>query len=581
MNRFRVWAPNARQMEVEAAGRRVEMAGEQDGWWVADVPAAGPGTDYGFRIDGADLLPDPRSPWQPNGVTGLSRVVNHAAFPWTDRRWQAPPLASGVLYELHIGTFTPKGTFDSAIDKLDHLVDLGITHVEIMPVAAFPGRWGWGYDGVDLYAPHQPYGGPEGLKQLVNACHERGLGIILDVVYNHLGPSGNYAQRFGPYFTDRYTTPWGQAVNFDGPVSDNVRRFVIDNALMWLRDYHFDGLRLDAIQELMDNSAIHILEQMTKEVETLEAHLGRHLFLIGESDLNNPRLVWRRETGGYALSAQWNEDFHHSLQAVLSGETSGYYMDFGSISQLARTFEKAFAYDGCYSAYRRRMHGRPAVGLPGERFIGCLQNHDQVGNRAAGDRISSLVNINRLKVGAALLMASPFVPMLFMGEEWAASTPFQYFTDHEDPDLARAVSQGRRKEFAAFGWKPQDVPDPQDPQTFERSKLNWGELTQEPHTSILQWYKQLIRLRRGTPDLNNGRIGEVRARFDEAGKWMCIERGGTSILCNLADQPRHVPIDQNRNLHILLTSDASVSITPHGVRMPPDTVVILGPERNN
>lgn len=578
MSRFRVWAPNAKQAEVQAAGQRVAMTAEPEGWWVADVPTAGPGTDYGFRIDGSQLLPDPRSAWQPHGVHDLSRMVDHSEFPWTDQNWQAKPLSAGVLYELHIGTFTPAGTFEAAVGKLDFVVDLGVTHVEIMPVAAFPGRRGWGYDGVDLYAPQEGYGGPEGLKRLVNACHERRLGVILDVMYNHFGPAGNYLTRFGPYFTSKHMTPWGEAINFDGPASNHVRRFIIDNALMWLRDYHFDGLRLDAVHQILDNSAVHILEQMTKEVETLEAHLGRHFFLIGESDLNNPRLVWKREIGGYNLNSQWNEDFHHALHTVLTGERDGYYMDFGQIWQLAKTLEKAFAYDGRYSLFRQRNHGRPATGLPGECFIGCLQNHDQVGNRAAGERIGFLVNANRLKVGAALVITSPFVPMLFMGEEWAASSPFQYFTDHGDPDLARAVSEGRRKEFGAFGWKPEDVPDPQDPRTFERSKLRWDEINREPHASMLQWYKQLIRLRRTTPDLNDGEIGEVHAKYSEAGQWMCIERRSTTTVCNLRQQPQCVPVDHNRSLNILLTSDASVSITPEGIHMPPESVVILGPE---
>lgn len=578
MTRLQLWAPHARTVEVEAAGRRHAMAPREDGWWSAEIPRTVAGTDYGFRVDGSDPLPDPRSGWQPHGIHGLSRLVDHGAFPWTDPHWQARPLSAAMLYELHVGTFTPAGTFDSAIERLDHLVDLGVTHVEIMPVAQFPGRWGWGYDGVDLYAPNHAYGGPDGLKRLVNACHEKGLGAILDVVYNHLGPTGNYLSRFGPYFTSHHMTPWGEAVNFDLAHSDEVRRYFVDNALMWLRDYHFDGLRLDAVHQIMDNSAIHVLEQLSLEVEQLEAHLGRHLVLIGESDLNNPRLIWPREIGGYGLDAQWNEDFHHALHSVLADERSGYYVDFGPLSLLAKTLEQAFVYDGCYSTYRRRSHGRSAVGLPGEYFIAYLQNHDQVGNRARGERMAGLLKTNRLKVGAAIQMTAPFVPMLFMGDEWAASSPFQYFTDHEDPDLARAVSEGRRKEFAAFGWKPEDVPDPQDPATFQRSKLNWDEIAHEPHASVLRWYRQLIALRRTTRDLNDGRIGEVRATFDETMRWLRVERRSVTTLCNLGDRPQCVPIDQNRSINILLTSDPSVSITAGGVQMAPDSVVILGPE---
>lgn len=577
MSVFRVWAPHAKQIEVELTGRRTSMAHENGGWWSVDLPAANAGADYGFRVDGSDLLPDPRSPWQPHGIHNPSRLVDHAAFPWTDQHWQARPLSAAVLYELHITSFTPTGTFEAAIERLDHLVDLGITHVEIMPVAQFGGRWGWGYDGVDLYAPQNSYGGPEGLKSLVNACHEKGLAVLLDVVYNHLGPAGNYLSRFGPYFTKRHTTPWGEAVNLDGPHSDEVRRFFIDNALMWLRDYHVDGLRIDAVHQLVDDSAIHLLEQMSNEVKSLEALLGKHLVLIGESDLNNPRLIWRREVGGYNLDAQWNEDFHHALHAVLTGETSGYYVDFGSVAQLAKTLEKAFAYDGCYSVYRKRVHGRSADGVAGESFIGYTQNHDQIGNRAAGERINAMITPNRVKIGAAIMLTAPFVPMLFMGQEWAASTPFLFFTDHEDPDLALSVSQGRRKEFAAFGWKPQDVPDPQDPATLERSKLNWDEIRRPAHADMLSWYKDLIRLRRSRQDLSDGAIAQVRARHDADSQWLCIERGEVTIACNLSRQQRCVPIRPNRSRNILLTSEPAVRLCSEGAQMGPDSVSIFGP----
>ncbi|MDQ4024220.1 MAG: malto-oligosyltrehalose trehalohydrolase, partial [Actinomycetota bacterium] len=440
-----VWAPAAERVELVLAGGREPMERRAGGWWSVRAGAT-PGDDYGFALDGGDPLPDPRSRWQPNGVHGLSRLLDHSAYEWSDAGWRGRPLASAVICELHTGTFTPEGTFVAAIEKLDHLVRLGITHVELLPVAQFPGDRGWGYDGVDLFAPHESYGGPEGLKRLVDACHARGLGVIVDVVYNHLGPAGNYLGSFGPYFTDRYATPWGRAVNFDGPGSLEVRTFFVDNALAWLRDYHCDGLRLDAVHAILDASAIHVLEEMQLRVEELETHLDRDLFLIAESDLNDPRVVNRREAGGYGLDAQWSDDFHHALHAVLTGERDGYYADFGTVGHFAKALREAFVYAGTYSEYRGRIHGRPATGLPGYRFLGYLQDHDQVGNRAVGERSSALMSPELLKVGAALVLTSPFVPLLFMGEEWGATSPFQYFTAHEDPELGRACSEGRRHE---------------------------------------------------------------------------------------------------------------------------------------
>jgi maltooligosyltrehalose trehalohydrolase len=451
--------------------------------------------------------------------------VDHARFPWTDASFQARPLASAVVYELHVGTFTTEGTFDAAIARIPHLVGLGVTHVELMPVAEFPGDWGWGYDGVNLYAPHHAYGGPDGLKRLVDALHGAGLAAVLDVVYNHLGPSGNYLGRFGPYFTDCVRTPWGEAVNLAGRDSAEVRRFFLDNARMWLRDYHFDALRIDAVHALVDTSATHFLEDLAAEVEELERQLGRHLAVIAESDLNDPRIVRPRELGGYGMSAQWSDDLHHALHTVITGENGGYYADFGCISQLAKALEHGFVYDGCHSVFRRRPHGRPLGGEWKSRLLGYLQTHDQVGNRAAGERISMLAPLERVKAGAALVFTAPFVPMIFQGEEWAASTPFQYFTAHTDPDLARAVSEGRRREFAAFGWPPETVPDPQDRETFLRSKLQWEEAGESPHREMLEWYRALIRLR---PRLH----GDPRVTFSEPDRWVRLDRGDVSVLCS-------------------------------------------------
>ncbi|HWQ54618.1 MAG TPA: malto-oligosyltrehalose trehalohydrolase [Bryobacteraceae bacterium] len=562
---IRFWAPNAAAVEAQVGHRRHSLARLGNGWWSADVEGFGT-LDYGFVLDGTGPFPDPRSPWQPHGVHGLSRPVDHAAFPWTDQRWQAPPLSSAVFYELHIGTFTPEGTFDAAARKLGHLRELGVTHVEFMPVCEFSGPWGWGYDGVDLYAPHDAYGGPDGLKRLINACHEAGLAAVLDVVYNHLGPSGNYLSRFGPYFNPRHHTPWGEAVNLDGPASPEVRRFFCDNALMWLRDYHFDGLRLDAVHALVDTSAVHFLEQLASEVRRLEAVLGRHLALIAESDLNDPRVIRPPELGGYGIHAQWNDDFHHALHSVLTGERNGYYSDFGSLDQLVKAVTRGFVYDGCYSGFRDRHHGRPLDGISGRQLVACLQNHDQVGNRARGDRASHLLNPGRLKTGAAVLMTAPFIPLLFQGEEWGASTPFMYFTQHEDPALAHAVSAGRRGEFIEFGWVPEEVPDPQARATFEGSKLKWAERDSPAAAGLLAWYSSLIRLRRSVPALSDGRMDKVRARADSG--ILEMRRGPVRLVANLGPKP--VALAAGDNETVLLCSD------PLDRELPPDSVALLG-----
>jgi maltooligosyltrehalose trehalohydrolase len=571
-----VWAPNARTVRVRIGDMIVRMEPiaykTSYGWWRADGPAIA-GADYTFFLDDGDPLPDPRSPWQPEGVHGASRFYDHSAFAWTDRNWQPPPLASAVIYELHIGTFTPEGTFDSAISRLDHLVELGITHVELMPVQEFSGDWGWGYDSVDLFAPHHAYGGPDGLKRWIDACHARGLAVILDVVYNHLGPAGNYLSRFGPYFTDKYSTPWGPAVNFDSAGGSEVRRFFCDNALMWLRDYHADGLRLDAIHAIFDASAIHFLQQLAREVKQLSAHLGRNLVLIAESDLNNPRVVMPIESGGFGMDAQWSDDFHHALHTVLTGERRGYYFDFGNLADLAKALTNAFVYDGQYSCYRKREHGAKPLGLDGSRFLGYLQTHDQVGNRATGERSSRLMSLGRLKIGAALVLCSPFVPMLFQGEEFAASSPFLYFTHHGDPHLAKAVSEGRRREFAAFGWDPEQVPDPQDPKTFEQSKLDWSECGREPHKTMLEWHAKLIALRREISALTDGRLDRVEVEFNEHEQWMSVRRGPIAIAFNLDAEKRTVPIPFPGE--IVLSSAIDAVRVSGAVELPPDSVAIL------
>ena len=397
MHTFKVWAPIPKKVEVQLGNQKFPMAAGPGGWWEAKVPSAAPGADYAFLLDGKGPFPDPRSPWQPAGVHGPSRLMDHSASSWTDSDFHAPEISSAIIYELHTGTFTPEGTFVAVIEKLDHLHELGVTHIELMPVAAFSGNHGWGYDGVSMFAPQGAYGEPSHLKRLVDACHARGLAILLDVVYNHLGPSGNYLAQYGPYFSSRYSTPWGSAVNYDDADSDEVRRFFCDNALMWLRDYHFDGLRLDAVHAIFDNSALPFLEQLAGEVKQLGDRLSRRLVLIAESDLNAPRVVLPPDRGGYGLDAQWSDDFHHAIHAILTGETNGYYTDFGSLAHLAKALRQGFVRDGGYSIHRRCRLGRPPVGVPGDRFVVCLQNHDQVGNRAQGERTSQLMNLGRLR----------------------------------------------------------------------------------------------------------------------------------------------------------------------------------------
>ena len=573
MHTFEVWAPRARTVAVRVAGADHSMQLSDGDWWKATVENAGPGADYSFILDDGDPLPDPRSPYQPSGVHGPSRLVDRDALQWTDAGWQARPLSSAIIYELHVGTFTPAGTFAGVIERLDYLRDLGVTHIELMPVNQFSGERGWGYDGVDLFAPHCAYGVPDDLKRLVNACHAKGLAILLDVVYNHFGPEGNYLARFGPYFTAAYNTPWGAAVNLDHRDSREVRRLFIDNAVHWLRDYHFDGLRLDAIHEYYDRSAITFLENLSSEIDALEASLGRRLVLIAESDLNDPRVVTCREAGGLGIDAQWSDDFHHALHSVLTGETGGYYKDFGSFRQLAAALQQGYIYAGEYSVYRGRVHGRRDPRPSGHSLLGYTQNHDQVGNRAMGDRLGHIVNPGRQRLAAALVFTAPFVPMLFQGEEFGASSPFQYFTDHQDHELAKSVSEGRRNEFAAFGWNPQQVPDPQDRATFARSKLCWKEVESEPHASLLAWYRTLIAFRRSQPSLTDGRLDRVQVDFDERARGLVMWRGAVEVACNFAPDRQAVPI--SRPAKNVIASESGWHARPGFIELPADSVAIL------
>lgn len=577
MHKFTVWAPDAKKVSVKIGDTLHPMSGPNDaGWWSASVDAASDGTDYAFVLnDDTTPYPDPRGLWQPHGVHGPSRVYDHAAFVWNDNRWQGPPLSGAVIYEMHVGTFTAAGTFDAAIERLNYLFELGITHIELMPVVEFPGRFGWGYDGVALFAVNAQYGGPDGLKRFVDACHSRGLAVLMDVVYNHFGPVGNYTTKFGPYLTHRHNTPWGDAVNFEEAGADEVRRFFCDNALMWMRYYHVDGLRLDAVHEFMDRSAIHFMEQLSAEVEILSSTLERQLVLIAESDLNDPKVVTPREAGGYGMDAQWSDDFHHALFTILNVEVEGkgYYVDFGCFERLAKALTSVFVYDGIYSRYRRHTHGRPVHGLSAHHFIGFIQNHDQVGNRAKGDRLEHIIGIKRAKVAIGIVLMSPFIPLIFQGEEFAASSPFQYFADHDEPAMAMAVREGRKREFAAFGWNPDEIPNPDEPETFERSKLNWDEVHQGKHGEMLEWFRQLIRLRHQTPYLNDGDLNHIKVRFDEEKRWLTMDRGQMRVLCNLGEEP--VELENRSGYSLLLTSRDDIGIANDKVLLPPDSIVIL------
>jgi maltooligosyltrehalose trehalohydrolase len=582
MHEFRIWAPYVRRIAVVVGNAQYPMLGpDERGWWRVVVQQAGPGSDYGFIVDDdATVYPDPRSQWQPNGVHGLSRVFDQRAFTWGDAGWRAIPLEQAIIYELHIGTFTSAGTFDSAIQRLEYLVELGITHIELMPVAAFPGRRGWGYDGAALFAVYEEYGGPDGLKRLVGACHARGIAVLLDVVYNHFGPVGNYSGKFGPYLTSRHRTPWGDAVNFEDRGSDEVRRFFCDNALMWMKDYHIDGLRLDAVHEFVDRSAVHFMEQLADEVKGLSAKLDRRLVLIAESDLNDPRVIESPKAGGYGMNAQWSDDFHHALFTVLhgGGREKGYYVDFGSVAKLAKALTKTFVQDGTYSKYRGRSHGRPVGDFSPHRFLGYIQNHDQVGNRAIGDRIEQISGMDLAKVAAVLVMTAPFIPMIFQGEEFAASTPFLYFADHEDPEMARSVKEGRQSEFAAFGWAPEDVPDPEKVETFLRSKLNWGEVHEGPHSEMVEWYRRLIALRRGSSSLNDGTPGQTEVSFDEERRWLTMIRGSVIVMCNLGSAT--LELNRPQPFPFLLGSRPDVEMIENCVVLPPNTLAVLSDEES-
>jgi len=559
---FTVWAPSSQRVAVRLLpplDRAVPLERADRGYHSGTVTDVPPGTRYLYVLDGGVERPDPASRCQPEGVCGPSEVCCRD-FRWTDDSWRGTALQDYVIYELHVGAFTPEGTFDAVIPRLSDLRSLGITAIELMPVAQFPGERNWGYDGSYPYAVQHSYGGPQALNRLIDACHNAGLATVLDVVYNHLGPEGNYAGDFGPYFTDRYHTPWGRAINFDGPGSDEVRRFFIENALYWMREFHFDALRLDALHAILDMSATPFLAELSTEVEQLRRETGRRVYLIGESDLNDPRLIRERGRGGLGLDAQWSDDFHHALHTLLTGERTGYYADFGSVGQLATAWREGYAYSGQYSTYRQRRFGAPATDLPAYRFVVCAQNHDQVGNRAMGDRLSTSLSFEQLKLAAACVMLSPHIPLLFMGEEYGETAPFPYFVHHSDPGLIEAVRRGRVAELEAFHWEG-EIPDPQDAGTFLSAKLDWAKRRAGHHRVLLSWYGELLRLRGEQPLLTRSESVEEQAQVFEAHKALLVRRSGERATLVLALNfgnaawDAEVPLPEGRTVRLLDSAD--------------------------
>ena len=561
---FAVWAPFADCVRVRLTSDGVaserELTAHDDGVFQAIVAEASVGAEYGYLLGDSDrALPDPVSRWQPEGVHGASRVVDPSTFRWSADEWRGVAMRDLVIYELHVGTFTRDGTFSAVIPHLRGLRRaLGVNAIEIMPVAQFSGTRNWGYDGVDLYAVQNSYGGPDGLKQLVNAAHAEDLAVILDVVYNHIGPEGNYLPCYGPYFTEKYKTPWGPALNYDDAGSDEVRRYVVDNARYWIAEYHLDGLRLDAVHGIFDFSAKNLMQEIGEAVHELGAQLGRRVVVIAESDLNDPKLIRSTEEFGYGLDAQWSDDFHHAVHALLTNEKEGYYADFGAIDHLVAALREPFVYDGAHSSYRRRRHGGKSEGLPRERFVVAIQNHDQVGNRAKGDRLATLLSPEQLRLAAALLLLSPYVPLIFMGEEYGETNPFQYFVSHGDPGLVEAVRGGRRREFESFGWGD-DMPDPQDEETLRRSVLDRSRVSRPENAALFALYRDLLTLRDEEPMLRpdgaeltvterNGCITMLRTSRRENG-------GALLAFFNCTDGPSEVDLPDGR-WSLRLTTDA-------------------------
>ncbi|MBD3296427.1 MAG: malto-oligosyltrehalose trehalohydrolase [Candidatus Omnitrophica bacterium] len=546
---FSMWAPLLEELTVRIVSPRsrdIPMSRDEDGYFHATVEDIGPGDRYFYRLNKGDQRPDPVSFFQPEGVLGPSAVIDHAAFKWRDRDHRSRPVEDMIIYELHTGTFTERGTFEAVIEKLPYLLELGVNAVEIMPVGQFSGERNWGYDGVYLFAAQNSYGGPEGLKKLVDECHARDISVILDVVYNHLGPEGNFIHEYMPFFTEKYRTPWGKAVNYDDAYSAGVRDLVVQNALYWFDNYHIDALRLDAVHGIYDTGAKHILKELSERTGGFSAARGRDFFLIAESDLNDTRVIEPYSRGGYGVDAQWNDDFHHSLHTLLTGETRGYYADFGEVAQMARAVKEGFVYSWDYSAFRKRFHGSSSAGIPQSRFVVCSQNHDQVGNRMKGERLSTLVDIERSKSAAGLVILSSAIPLLFMGEEYGEESPFLYFIDFHDGDLVNAVREGRKKEFGSFEWEG-EPDDPADTETFLKTRLRWDKLAEKRHRTLFDLYRKLISIRKEAAALFRDEKASVETFFDEQDKYLCITRrgtrGGIFIVVNFNPDKRvHIPV---------------------------------------
>ena len=568
---YDVWAPRPERVRLHVAGEVVAMTRGDDDWWTPTGPVPDGAVDYGYLLDDEpDPRPDPRSRRQPDGVHGLSRR-DVTAYEWQDSGWTGRQLAGSVVYELHVGTFTAGGTLDSAIERLDHLVDLGVDLVEVMPVNAFNGTHNWGYDGVAWFAVAEPYGGPDAYRRFVDACHARGLGVVQDVVHNHLGPSGNYLPLFGPYLKAGRNT-WGDLVNLDGEGAAEVRRYILDNVRMWFEDFHVDALRLDAVHALSDTSEVHLLEEMAIETAALSAHVRRPLTLIAESDLNDTTLVTPREAGGRGLDAQWSDDFHHAVHVALTGETTGYYADFEPLEALAKVCEKGFFHDGTFSSFRGRDHGRPVdtAHMPTWRLVVANQNHDQVGNRARGDRPAEHLDDDQVACAALLTLAGPFTPMLFMGEEWAASSPFAFFTSHPEPELGKATADGRIAEFEQMGWDPDEVLDPQDPETFRRSRLDWDELAGGRHAVVLDCYRRLGRLRRELPQLTDPDFGAVSCTVD--GRLFTMRRGDLLVVVNTGGSATELQVGERE---VLFETPAGVVVRDGVLSVPAHAGALL------
>ncbi len=554
-----VWAPNSLTCSLfnVTGNRSIAMAQCGRGYWYVETGELKAGDLYYFELDGKQKLPDPASLSQPEGVHGPSQIVDIAAFSWTDLNWRNPEFNTYIIYELHMGTFSGSGTFNDIISRLDHLKSLGVTAIELMPVAQFPGTRNWGYDGVFPFCVQNSYGGAKALQQFVDTCHQEGFAVILDVVYNHIGPEGNYLPQYGPYFTDKYKTPWGSAVNFDDACSDPVRHYVVENALMWLKDFHIDALRLDAIHAIMDFSPRHIVQEINDKVALLNASGGSQKYLILETDLNDSRVLRPASAYGFGARAQWCDDFHHALRVALGQERVGYYQDFNGIRDLAKSLKQAYVFTGQYSEGRQRSYGSGTEGLTGDRFVVFAQNHDQVGNRMLGERLSQLLTFEQQKLAAAMVLLSPFVPMLFMGEEWGAQTPFLYFTDHSDASLIEAVEQGRKREFSGFQQQGSPLPA-NESATFDTSKLLWDEMNENPHYTLFRFYQLMIRLRKTEPALNCNDLSKLHVHCDESTGLLVVERryGAQVIFCiyNFSAQLQPITLNAAQPLFVILSS---------------------------